>query len=117
MKKEDVKTGMLVRTSDDGGNILRLVVSGTMISMKNGGIPLDWFDEDFNYRRPDGGNYNIIEIYSEPTEGYNFCADFDFWLKNENFLEHSVLLWTRGIEMTVEEIENKLGIKNLKIIG
>lgn len=54
------------------------------------------------------GDYNLVALYGYPI-------DYD-WFSTEN----RPLLWEREketIEMTITEIEEKLGIKNLKIIG
>ena len=113
MKKLDIKTGMILKTADGK---FRLMVGGTAISTDSGGIPLSWFNEDLELVK-NNKTHEIIEIYSEPKE-YPFCADFDFWLDNGNFLEHSTLLWKKEevTEMSIKELEEKYDIKNLKIV-
>ena len=114
MKKLDIKTGMILKTADGK---FRLMVGGTAISTDSGGIPLSWFNEDLELVKNTNKTYEIVEIYAEPKE-YPFCADFDFWLKDGNFLAHTTLLWKKEVvtEMSIEDLEKKYGIKNLKIV-
>jgi len=112
MELKDIKTGMLVLTSDDK---LRIVIGDTMISYSGGGgLSLNLYNDDLSlkdiYKNEDR---EIIKVYSEPYSHSGLCADLEFWLDEKEFEEYSNLLYVKETvqEMTIEEIENELGRK------
>ena len=90
--------------------------AGDIFISNHGWFDLDDYDEDMTYRSTDRDNvkYDIVEVYipnrAVSLAPENLTEEFD---KNFN------LYWQRdlpSVEMTVAEIEEKLGVRNLKII-
>lgn len=121
MNKSDLKTGMMVVTRDGGEYMVMLNVeygaTGKMIEppnvivSKDGWMPLSKYGDDLRaYSAFD--NLDIVEVYAPlmtASLGRKNLSDKKDW----------VCVWKREeppVEMTVAEIEEKLGIKNLKII-
>lgn len=118
MKKSDLKTGMIVRT---GNNKLRMVMGNGLMGINcSGGIPLSRYTEDL-IPSICSKDDTVIEIYSEPNDSStnHIGADISWFSDNITATCFSKLLWKREpevVEMTVKDIAEKLGIKNLKII-
>jgi len=93
IKKTDLKTGMLVETED---SVLRVVLGNTLISYKDGGCDLQWYDEDLNINISVSNNCKIKKVYSEPYCSGGLCADLKFWLDEKNALNYSKLLWKKN---------------------
>ena len=123
----DIKTGMLVKTGD---GVLRICIGNTLISAKEGGLPLSLYNEDLSVKNNSNEHrHKIIKLYEEPqkTKGDWFGAGMTFWLEDEHFLKHTNVLWEykelevepepEVEELTISEIETRLGISNLKIVG
>lgn len=128
----DLSTGMVVRLRGtkvaSKANELYLVMRGIkdthasdILVCKNGWIRLSEYDNNLLMilRFGEGeevSQYDIIEVYTPRCEASIrlMLGSNDF-----NFEEDYKLLWKReepSVEMTVAEIEKKLGIKNLKIV-
>ena len=122
----DIKTGMLVKMGD---GVLRLCIGNTLISMDKGGLGLSLFEEDFTTKKMNV-KHNIVKVYDEPNKNRQvdwFGADMSFWLGDEHFLNYSELLWEytepevepepepEVEELTITEIEKRLGIK-IKVV-
>ena len=119
IKKSDIKTGMMVRTSD---GVLRLVIGGTLVSyIGGGGIPLNWYDDDLNLEEKVEYKKNeIVQIFEEPNFGEGFTADLSFWLAKEHFITHAYVLFDKDAivkKMTVDEIERSLRRSDGKAIS
>ena len=74
------------------------------------------YDEDMTYRSTDRDDtkYDIIEVYI-PNKAISLAPEN----LTEEFDKYFNLYWQRdlpSVEMTVAEIEEKLGVRNLKII-
>ena len=107
--KESLQDGMLVQTKEEDSNLYlvlhdKIVQSQCYISLSryNGDLTLKngRIDNDFD----------IVRVYSG--------KDIFSLSKLENGVKEENLLWEREIptEMTIAEIEEKLGVKNLKIV-
>jgi hypothetical protein len=115
MLKKDLKTGMVVelRNGDKYLVMLNPETEGReLISFESGWMPLSkWFDNLIFYNSDN--DWDIVKVYSF---GDYICRLFDDNYDTESLL---MLIWERNeesIEMTIPEIEKKLGIKNLKIV-
>ena len=106
--KASLQNGMLVQTKEEDDN-LYLVSHGKLVQLHSF-ISLDRYNGDLTFRDRIDNNLNIIRVYS--GKGISFLNKLEDGAKEEN------LLWEREIatEMTIAEIEKKLGIKNLKIV-
>ena len=106
--KASLQNGMLVQTKEEDDN-LYLVSHGKLVQLHSF-ISLDRYNGDLTFRDRIDNNLNIIRVYS--GKGISFLNKLEDGAKEEN------LLWEREIvtEMTIAEIEEKLGIKNLKIV-
>ena len=112
MELEDIKTGMLVETRD---GVIKLVLSNTFIG-KDGGYSSHWYNSDLTHTG--SSDIDIVKVYAEPNGTLN--SRIDYWSKNNyaELLARTKLLWSRekeSVEMTIPEIEQALGITNLKI--
>lgn len=109
--KEDLKTGMLTET-DKGEFFLVLLnteFGDVLKRIDDNGISTYWNSlDDFNNNLENSYSVKIINVYT-PVEKYRI--GFTSILPNS-------LVWTRNntTELTITEIEEKLGIKNLKIV-
>lgn len=135
MTKSMLRTGMLVKLRDHKfDNDVFMVMLGVeyavddqpiyikaediLISNRGwfGWFDLDDYNEDMTYRSTDRADakYDIIEVYI-PNKAISLAPEN----LTEKFDENFNLYWQRDlppVEMTVAEIEEKLGVKNLKII-
>ena len=120
MNKSNLRTGMTVVTRDGGEYMVLLNVKCNPELMnvcvsKNGWLQLSSYNEDLTIKDRDyeGANeLDIVAVYAPKMAS-------SLWLKNITDKLHWECLWKREeppVEMTVAEIEEKLGIKNLKII-
>lgn len=113
IKKSDLKTGAIVELINGDKYMLFLDVENSytknmLVSLKDGGyLSLDDYNDDLKDR--DNSKYDIVKICQNDYVGDNFR---DHVIKNtDNWT------WERQEEvvMTISEIEEKLGISNLKI--
>ena len=120
MNKSDLRTGMIVVTRDGDEYMVMLGASYAeltsdpfdVIVSKNGWIPLHRYSDDLNLKADDMPEFNIVAVYS-PLRAASL------WRKDIANNRSWKCIWKReepSVEMTVAEIEKKLGIKNLKII-
>ena len=116
MKKSDLKTGMVVETARGEKYLVMLnpdCEGRDLISFDRGYMPLSKYENDLTYiNEPE---WDIVKVYTLGTSIYYILAT------NANHNRKLVynLIWERKenpVEMTIEEIEKKLGIKNLKIV-
>ena len=100
--KTDLKDGMIVRTADDD---LYVVFKDKLVDY-TGYIKLDMYSDDLCHIH--NADWTIIEVYDSKLER----LDLKF------IVEGKLPIWKRclSVEMTIAEIEEKLGIKNLKIV-
>jgi len=104
MTKNDLKDGMIVRTLD---NALYLIFQDKLID-REGFIRLTMYSDDLRHIYHD--DWTITEVYDEQFER----LDIAFLVEGAN------PIWKRCppvVEMTVSEIEKKLGIENLKVVA
>ena len=120
MTKSELKTGMVVRYRDGR---LRMVMKDTEHSEKDivvgmdGWVPLDDYNEDLTY--PPLSDIDIMYVYNVyqiPSYTNLFNGD----KLNDSYIhDFGNLIWyrteTETTEMTIKEIEEKLGVKNLRI--
>lgn len=121
MKKSDLKTGMMVVTRDNDEYMVMLNVefSATgskpqnFLVAKDGWMPLSKYSDDLKLGEDEEmPELDIVAVYSPLMEA-------SLWRKNLSDTDDWECVWKREeqpVEMTVAEIEEKLGIKNLKII-
>jgi len=120
MKKSDLKTGMMVVTRDGDEYMVMLGVSYAgltsdscdVIVSKDGWIPLCNYSDDLNLKEDGMPEFNIVAVYL-PLRAASL------WRKDIAKDRSWKCVWKREeppVEMTVAEIEKKLGIRNLKII-
>lgn len=97
--KDNLKTGTFGEMSD--GSVF-VVVNDTLVYEKGGYDSIRRLDDDLSYF------CNRIMKVSDNAISFNTFRSFD-----------TPLIYDRNaiVEMTIEEIEKKLGIKNLKIKG
>ena len=126
----NLRTGMVVRLRGTkvagNANDLYLVMRGIkgvrtsdILVNKNGWLCLSDYDNNLlmNHRSYGGiSQYDIMEVYTPICE-----ASIRLMFGSNKFdLENDYsLLWKREeptVEMTIEEIEKKLGIRNLKVV-
>lgn len=121
MKKSDLKTGMMVVTRDNNEYMVmlnveydgtrKMVEPSNVIVSKDGWMPLSKYGDDLRtYSAFD--NLDIVEVYAP-------LMTASLWRKDLSDKKDWVCVWKReepSVEMTIAEIEEKLGIKNLKII-
>lgn len=115
MKKSDLKTGMVVEMRNREKYLVMLnpdCEDRDLISFSGGFMPLCEFGDDLAANDGDT-EWDIVKVY---RTGANVC----YIVSNTGIaMKHAQLLWERTektVEMTIAEIEEKLGVKNLKII-
>lgn len=103
-KKSDLKDGMIVKLRDNG---LRFVFKNKLL-YGNGYADLNNYEDDLTHICNNDLDimvvYDIEEINSLDL-GYDVVGEIPTWKREE------------VVEMTVSEIEKKLGIKNLKVVA
>lgn len=118
MTKSELKTGMIVKYRDDS---LRMVMKDTEHAEKdilvgiNGWASLDEYNEDLTY--PNYSDIDIMYVYNiELNRNYTYLLNRE--KLNDSYVnDFGTLIWERKKnELTIKEIEEKLGIQNLKII-
>lgn len=128
MKKSDLKTGMYVQ-SRAGRMYMVMRGVGYIISDRRWGattnnilvstdytgwMNLNNYTEDLLYDMSGFNDYDIVKVYAPKMP-----ASFTMGHLNFGSSEYWQCIYNRGdcvVEMTVREIEEKLGIKNLKIV-
>lgn len=124
MLKSSLKTGMIIVTQDGGEYMVLRNVSYYGIHphdlmdvcvSKDGWLRLSSYNDDLTIRERDYEKANELDIVAvyEPTQSSSL------WRKCITDKYDWECIWKREeppVEMTVAEIEEKLGIKNLKII-
>lgn len=115
--KDDLKDWMIVETAEHSIFLVDkthgyLIYSGEHMSLSSYTDDLKCFNSD----------YSIVKVY-EPIRGLEFLLKLylDGTIKSSfrRIEEDLNLIWERDgkpVEMTVSEIAEKLGIKNLKIV-
>lgn len=116
MKKSDLRSGMIVEFRNGKMDLVMLnpdCVRRELISFDGGFIGLDHYNEDLTYEGIDDEVWDIVKVYSLESSICHILSNTRETLKKKK------LIWERpevSTEMTIAEIEAKLGIKNLKII-
>lgn len=116
MKKSDLKSGMIVEFRNGKQDIVMLNPDCTdkeLISLDGGYLRLDDYNEDLTCRIASNVNWDIMKIYSLGSKIVHILSNTKETLNNKKLILERV---TPPTEMTISEIEKKLGIKNLKII-
>ena len=121
MTKADLKDWMIVEVAV--GSILLVDKTHGYLINNNGHMPLSDYTDDLKDLTPSltgRRDYSIVKVY-EPRRGSEFLlkAYLDGTAPTFRKIEEDLnLIWERPepVEMTVAEIEEKLGIKNLKIV-
>lgn len=115
MKKSDLKTGMVVETRNNAHFLVMLnpdCEDRELIDFKGGFMPLCDYDDDLTATNGDT-EWDIVKVYQ-------LDASICFIIENAaTAMYGSKVLWerpTEAVEMTIAEIEEKLGVKNLKIV-
>ncbi len=114
MKKADLKTGMIVEVKNGNRYLVMLnqdYQNQELVNLKTGMIHLSFYDEDLTVKNYGISEWDIEKVY---TMGSNI--DMLFSRNKEDYFK---LIWEREshpVEMTIAEIEEKLGVKNLKIV-
>lgn len=119
MNKSDLKTGMIVVTRNGDEFMVMLnveycnsVLAPNVIVSKSGWMPLCKYSDDLKLHIDDESELDIVAIYSPSRAASLYRKDL-----SDDF--YWTCIWKREeppVEMTVAEIEKKLGIKNLKIV-
>lgn len=121
MTKSDLKTGMIVKYRNSK---IRMVMKDTSHPEKDvligsdGWMPLYEYTEDL---RCTGSvvAMDIMYVYEVPSLIYIFTNFTNICRLDDNYIDrYGVVIWEREepvVEMTIKEIEEKLGIKNLRI--
>ena len=118
MKKSELKTGMVVETSIGNKFLVMLnpdCPGRELIDFNYGYMSLKDYSDDLRYTAYGGlaPEWNIAKVYRIGSCICYILQDKDAALSN------AILIWEReveSVEMTVSEIEKKLGITNLKIV-
>ena len=123
MTKSELKTGMIVRYRNGA---LRVIMRNDTIYYNeaylvgaDGWTELHHFNEDLTFGEKFHVHSNdIAAVYEVPNRSYMniFCGEYK--LDDSFVMDYGHLLWEREdpvVEMTIKEIEEKLGIKNLRI--
>ena len=111
MKVKDLKQGMLVEFKE--GFLGIMINDITAVTYTDGGYTKSMMGEELAT-----GSYPIKAVY-EISKTYALQSGMDFWLRDKGFLNKCTTLWKEDVEpteLTVEEIEKKLGVTNLKIV-
>ena len=105
-KKSDLEDGMVVGLRN--GDYCMYFQQWNTIADYSGHVPMSSYDEDL-YERIDH-DLDIMEVYK---------LDTVYSLKFSPEDSNMELVWSRTTttEMTISEIEEKLGIKNLKVVS
>ena len=113
MKKQELKTGMLVETRIGNFGLVMLdTPNGDIIAGDGTNYCREWYSlENMN---DDLTNKNVTVTESDVVRVYGMGYNIEAASFSTKF---RLLLWERQEEvvMTIEEIEKKLGITNLKI--
>lgn len=116
--KDDLKDWMIVETAEH--SVFLVDKTHGYLIHNNGHMSLSSYTDDLKH--PDSPHYSIVKVY-EPKRGLEFFLKL--YLDGTNkasfrkIEEDLNLIWERyeePVEMTIAEIEEKLGIKNLKVI-
>lgn len=123
MTKAELKTGMIVRYRCGA---LRVVMCNdtkyyneAYLVGADGWTELRNFNEDLTFSKTVYTHVNdIVAVYEVPNRSYMniFCGEYK--LDDSFVMDYGHLIWEREepiVEMTIKEIEEKLGIKNLRI--
>ena len=122
MTKADLKDWMIVETAE--GFIFLVDKTHGYLIHDSGHMPLSEYTDDLKHLTPSltgRRDYSIVKVY-EPKQGSEFLlkAYLDSTVPTFRKIEEDLnLIWERPepvVEMTIAEIEEKLGIKNLKIV-
>ena len=108
--KASLQNGMLVQTKEkEEDDNLYLVLHDKIVQLHNN-LSLSSYNGDLTLSGRTNSIFDIVRVYS----GKDIC----FLSKLEEGAKEENLLWEREIptEMTIAEIEEKLGVKNLKIV-
>jgi hypothetical protein len=121
MNKSDLKTGMMVVTRNGGEymvmrnieyrNSTGRIIAPNIIISESGWMSLYRYSDDLK-SMSNGDEFDIVAVFlplMTPSLCHKDLSDDYYWR----------CIWKREeppVEMTVAEIEKKLGIKNLKII-
>lgn len=115
MKKSDLKTGMVVETRNNEHFLVMLnpdCEDRNLINFTGGFMPLCEYDDDLTATDGDT-EWDIVKVYQLGTSIYYIIDNAAMAMSG------SKVLWERPaetVEMTIAEIEEKLGVKNLKIV-
>jgi len=112
MTKKDLKTGMTVQMKSGEFGI---ILGNAVMCLTSGSISLDYYNNDMHTTTDD--SWSIIKVYKEHADLGG--GRLTWRLKNPERHLCGPLIWERKIkpiEMSIRDIENKLGIENLKIV-
>lgn len=126
MTKSELKTGMIVKYRDGSirmvlRNILHSVDAYTDVLVgPHGWITLNSYSNELINIDPYSSSLDIVDVYRTlGVANYASLLEGNHIL-NDDFIDTCcTLIWKRPepvVEMTIKEIEEKLGIQNLKII-
>ena len=116
MKKSDLKTGMIVELRNGKMYLVMLnpdCEDRELISLDGGFMSLCDYEENLRWAKSFDDQWTVVKIYSLENSICFILSEKEEALKNKK------LIWERKgipVEMTIAEIEEKLGIKNLRII-
>ena len=124
MTKSELKTGMIVRYRYGA---LRVVMRNdtedyddAYLVGADGWTEIRNFNEDLTFSEKFHVYSNdIVAVYEVPNKNYMNIFIGEYKLDDSFVMDYGHLLWEREdpvVEMTIKEIEEKLGIQNLKII-
>ena len=114
MKKSDLKTGMFIETRNGGKYLVMLdpdCEDMELINFNGGYMPLYYYNNELIFTEQSLRGFDVVKVYSVEGSIHRLLSD----------KEHMKfkLVWEREEktkEMTVKEIEKKLGYK-IKIVG
>lgn len=93
MKKEDIKQGTVARFNC---GVYGVLIGGTFITNSNGGIYLNFLDDNLYYYGRASSEYSIDELFVVGNE-YSHCADFEFYFGDTPRIKDSLVsIWKRG---------------------
>ena len=106
--KADLQDGMIMELRD--GRFYMYFKKCNRGVRYEGFIPIDDYNDDLTYNGLPCSVYDIVAVYSPET-----LTTLDV----ASQIKYSDLIWKRQEEvvMTISEIEEKLGIKNLKVVS